>query len=52
MHGNNKIDLLCLSKANDTLGEDIATHIAASAPLVISSEDLDKDLAEERKGNN
>ena len=50
VHGNNKIgSIVSLSKANDALGEDIAMHIAASAPLVISSEDLDKDLLKREK---
>ena len=50
VHGNNKIgSIVSLTKANDTLGEDIAMHIAASAPLVISSEDLDKDLLKREK---
>ena len=50
VHGNNKIgSIVSLTKANDTLGEDIAMHIAASAPLVISSEDLDKDLLRKKE---
>ena len=45
VHGNNKIgSILSISNENDPIGNDIAMHVAASAPLVISSEDLDEEL--------
>ena len=45
VHGNNKIgSILSISDENDVVGNDVAMHIAASAPLVVSSEDLDKEL--------
>lgn len=45
VHGNNKIgSILSISNENDVVGNDVAMHIAASAPLVVSSEDLDKEL--------
>ena len=45
VHGNNKIgSILSISKENDPIGNDIAMHVAASAPLVVSSEDLDEEL--------
>ena len=45
VHGNNKIgSILSISSENDVVGNDVAMHIAASAPLVVSSEDLDKEL--------
>ena len=45
VHGNNKIgSILSISNENDVVGNDVAMHIAASAPLVVSSADLDKEL--------
>ena len=45
VHGNNKIgSILSISNENDPIGNDIAMHVAASAPLVVSSEDLDEEL--------
>ena len=45
VHGNNKIgSILSISNENDLIGNDIAMHVAASAPLVVSSEDLDEEL--------
>ena len=45
VHGNNKIgSILSISNENDIVGNDVAMHIAASAPLVVSSADLDKEL--------
>ena len=45
VHGNNKIgSILSISNENDVVGNDVAMHIAASSPLVVSSEDLDKEL--------
>ena len=45
VHGNNKIgSILSISNENDVVGNDVAMHIAALAPLVVSSEDLDKEL--------
>ena len=45
VHGNNKIgSILSISDENDVVGNDVAMHIAASSPLVVSSEDLDKEL--------
>ncbi|MFL2779617.1 MAG: translation elongation factor Ts [Gammaproteobacteria bacterium] len=45
VHGNNKIgSILSISNENDLIGNDIAMHVAASAPLVVSSEDLDEKL--------
>ncbi|RZO99321.1 MAG: elongation factor Ts [Gammaproteobacteria bacterium] len=45
VHGNNKIgSILSISNENDPIGNDLAMHVAASAPLVVSSEDLDEEL--------
>ena len=50
IHGNNKIgSILSISKENDVIGNDVAMHIAASAPLVISADDLDAGLINKEK---
>ena len=50
LHGNNKIgSILSISKENDVIGNDVAMPIAASAPLVISANDLDVGFIDKEK---
>ncbi len=50
LHGNNKIgSILSISKENDVIGNDVVMHIAASAPLVISANDLDVGFIDKEK---
>ncbi len=49
LHGNRIGVMLVLDGGDDTLGRDIAMHIAASRPLCISEEDMDPGVVEKER---